>query len=129
MSQAIYYMNQNHVYQNTINQTHINQNGTALSASIPAQAVNIPVGKILDKTALLTGLAQACDFPSYFSHNWDSAWDCLTDSAVSHLMLDLSCVKTIDTEDFHVFKHLIEDAYRDFGKPQLWVIMPTADHT
>lgn len=122
MSEAIYYINQNHV-----NQNHTNQNGTALSTGIPAQAVNMPVGKVLDKTTLLTSLAHACNFPSYFSHNWDSAWDCLTDSAVTHLTLNLTAAKKINTEDLNVFKSMIEDAYRDFGKPQLWVIVPPAD--
>ena len=123
MSQAIYYISQNFLDQN-----YINQKGTALSASILAQAVNIPVNKTLDKTTLLTNLAHACDFPSYFSPNWDSAWDCLTDSSVSYLTLNLATVETINTEDFNTFKRIIEDAYRDFGKPQLWVIMPAADN-
>lgn len=122
MSQAIYY-----VSQSCLDQNCINQKGTALSASILAQAVNIPVNKVLNKTTLLTNLAHACDFPSYFSLNWDSAWDCLTDSSVSYLTLNLAAVDTINTEDFNTFKRIIEDAYRDFGKPQLWVIMPPAD--
>lgn len=117
ISQAIHY----------VNQDRINQNGTALYAGIPTEAVTIPVGDILDKSSLLTSLAHACDFPSYFSHNWDSAWDCLTDSDVVHLTLDLTVVKRIDTEDFNIFKSIIEDAYRDFGKPQLWIIVPTED--
>ncbi|HCN17482.1 MULTISPECIES: barstar family protein [Psychrobacter] len=105
---------------------YINQNGTAQDAGIPAQAVNIPVGETLTKNTLLTTLADACDFPNYCSPNWDSAWDCLTDSAVTHLTLNLSTVNNINHEDFKVFVSLIEDAYRDFGKPQLWVIMPPA---
>ena len=117
ISQAIHY----------VNQDHINQNGTALVADIPPTAVTIPVGDTLDKTTLLTSLARACDFPSYFSHNWDSAWDCLTDSEVVHLTLDLTVVKRINTEDFNIFKSIIEDAYRDFGKPQLWIIVPSED--
>lgn len=116
MSQAIHYIDKNS-----------NQNATALSASIPTQAVTIAADEVLNKNTLLTNLANACDFPSYFSHNWDSAWDCLTDSDVTHLMLDLTSVKKIDTEDFNVFKSIIEDAYTDFGKPQLWVIMPSTD--
>lgn len=122
MNQAIHYVNQSHV-----NQDHINQNGTALGTSIPAQAVTIAVGDTLEKTELLTSLAKACDFPSYFSHNWDSAWDCLTDSEAVHLRLDLTDVKRINTEDFNVFKSIIEDAFREFGKPQLWVIVPSED--
>ena len=122
INQAIHYVNQSHV-----NQGQINQNGTALGTSIPAQAVTIAVGDTLEKTELLTSLGQACDFPSYFSHNWDSAWDCLTDSEAVHLKLDLTDVKKINTEDFNVFKSIIEDAFREFGKPQLWVIVPSED--
>ena len=112
MSQAIYF---------------IDQSSAALSDSIPGQAVNIPIGKTLDKKTLLTSLAKACDFPSYFAHNWDSAWDCLTDSEVAYLKLNLATVENINTEDFNVFKSIVEDAYKDFGKPQLWVVVPTRD--
>ena len=118
-SQAIHY----------VSQDPINQNGTALSAVIPTQAVTIPACDTLDKTTLLTSLARACHFPSYFSHNWDSAWDCLTDSDVRHLVLDLTVIKKINTEDFNIFKSIIEDAYSDFGKPQLWIIVPFENDT
>lgn len=118
-SQAIHY----------VSQDLINQNGTALSAVIPTQAVTIPACNTLDKTTLLTSLARACHFPSYFSHNWDSAWDCLTDSDVRHLVLDLTVIKKINTEDFNIFKSIIEDAYSDFGKPQLWIIVPFENDT
>ena len=120
MSQAIYYIDQSCEHAS-------NQNGTALKATIPAQAVNIAIDEILNKTTLLTSLGYACDFPSYFSHNWDSAWDCLTDSDVTCLTLDLTSIKKINTEDFNVFKTLIEDAYRDFGKPQLWIMVSPED--
>ena len=118
-SQAIHY----------VSQDPINQNGTALSAVIPTQAVTIPACDTLNKTTLLTSLARACHFPSYFSHNWDSAWDCLTDSDVRHLVLDLTVIKKINTEDFTIFKSIIEDAYSDFGKPQLWIIVPFENDT
>ena len=119
MSQAIHY----------VDQDSINQNGTALSAVIPTQAVTIPACDPLDKAMLLASLARACHFPSYFSHNWDSAWDCLTDSDVTHLTLDLTVIKKINTEDFNIFKNIIEDAYRDFGKPQLWIIVSSENNT
>lgn len=122
MSQAIYYINQNGVKQSSIN-----QNGTTLSDSIPEQAVKIPINGVLDKATLLTSLAKACHFPSYFAHNWDSAWDCLTDSDVSHLQLCLVGVEKINTEDLNVFRSIIEDAYKDFGKPQLWIVVPSED--
>ena len=114
MSKAIYY---------------VQRNNTGLSMDLSHQAISIVMGDVVNKTTLLTSLAQACHFPSYFSHNWDSAWDCLTDSSVSYLTLDLTDVKKIDNEDFNVFKSMIEDAYRDFGKPQLWIIMPSEYET
>ncbi len=76
---------------------------------------------------LCYSLAKACHFPSYFAHNWDSAWDCLTDSDVSHLQLCLVGVEKINTEDLNVFRSIIEDAYKDFGKPQLWIVVPSED--
>ena len=132
MSQAIYYVNQNNINQNNINQNgvdrnSINQSDSALINSIPEQALNIPIGDILDKETLLNSLAKVANFPSYFAHNWDSAWDCLTDSDITHLTLYLNEVEKINTEDFNVFKRLIEDAYKDFGKPQLWIVAASDD--
>ena len=122
MSQAIYY-----IKKNDVNQNAIAQKNEALIHRIPEQALNIPIGDVLNKETLLHGLATAANFPSYFAHNWDSAWDCLTDSDITHLTLYLNGIKKINTEDFNVFKHLIEDAYKDFGKPQLWIIRATDD--
>ena len=142
MSQAIYYVNQSNINQSNINQSNINQNGvnqnsikqnkinqsdSSLIDSIPEQALNIPIGNVLDKKTLLNSLAKAANFPSYFAHNWDSAWDCLTDSDITHLTLYLNGVEKINTEDFNVFKRLIEDAYKDFGKPQLWIVAASDD--
>lgn len=90
--------------------------------SIPKQAIVIPIGEVLDKKILLASIAKACDFPSYFGNNWDALWDCLTDSDIEYLKLDLTAIKQINTEDFNVFKGIVENAYDDFGKPQLWVI-------
>ena len=112
MSEAIYY---------------VDHNNQALIESIPKQALNIPIGNVLDKKTLLSSLAKAGNFPSWFGHNWDAAWDCLTDSDVDYLTLDLTATYDINNEDFKVFKSLIEDAFRDFGKPQLWIIMATDD--
>ena len=132
MSQAIYYINKNNINQNNINQNgvdrnSINQSDSALINSIPEQALNIPIGDILDKETLLNSLAKVANFPDYFAHNWDSAWDCLTDSDITHLTLYLNGVEKINTEDFNVFKRLIEDAYKDFGKPQLWIVAASDD--
>ena len=142
MSQAIYYVNKNNINQNCINQNCINQNcinqnsikqnkinqsDSALIDNIPEQALNIPIGNVLDKETLLNSLAKVANFPSYFAHNWDSAWDCLTDSDITHLTLYLNGVEKINTEDFNVFKSIIEDAYKDFGKPRLWIIMASDD--
>ncbi len=141
MNQAIYYIHQSSVKksgvkksdtkQSGFKQNSIEQENDALKSetlnSIPEQAINISIDEVLDKQTLLTSLANACDFPSYFSHNWDAAWDCLTDSEIGHLKIDLTQVKNINTEDFNNFKRIIEDAYRDFGRPQLWIIVAEND--
>ena len=135
MSQAIYYVNKNSINQNLINQNSViknNQNGIAqkdeaLINSIPEHAINIPIGDVLDKESLLKSLAKAAHFPSYFAHNWDSAWDCLTDSDITDFTLYLNKVEKINTEDFNVFKSIIEDAYKDFGKPKLWIVVASDD--
>lgn len=106
MSQAIYY---------------IERNSDAYD-SIPEQAIPIIIGDKLNKDTLLTSIAKACDFPAYFGHNWDALWDCLTDTRIKYLQLNLSDIEKINTEDFNMFKSIIEDAYNDFGQPQLWVI-------
>ena len=122
MSQAIYY-----IKKNDVNQNGIAQKDEALIHRIPKHATNIPIGDVLDKETLLNGLAKAANFPSYFTHNWDSAWDCLTDSDITDFTLYLNAVEKINSEDFNVFKCLIEDAYKDFGKPQLWIIEASDD--
>ncbi len=122
MNQAIYY-----IKKNDVNQNAIAQKDEALIHRIPKHATNIPIGDVLDKETLLNGLAKAANFPSYFTHNWDSAWDCLTDSDITHLTLYLNGIEKINSEDFNAFKRLIEDAYKDFGKPQLWIIEASDD--
>ena len=121
MSEAIYYVTKNSIEQNPID------NSSKAVVAIPKQAILVPMGDILNKQTLLDSLAKACDFPSWFGHNWDAAWDCLTDSDIEYLTLDLSSTHDINNEDFKVFKSLIEDAFRDFGKPQLWIIMASDD--
>ena len=122
MSQAIYY-----IKKNDVNQNAIAQKNEALIHRIPKQALNIPIDDVLNKETLLHGLATAANFPSYFAHNWDSAWDCLTDSDITDFTLYLNAVEKINSEDFNAFKRLIEDAYKDFGKPQLWIIEASDD--
>ena len=122
MSQAIYY-----IKKNDVNQNSIAQKNEALIHRIPKHAINIPIDDVLNKETLLHGLATAANFPSYFAHNWDSAWDCLTDSDITDLTLYLNAVEKINSEDFNIFKRLIEDAYKDFGKPQLWIIEASDD--
>ena len=121
MSKAIYYVTKSSIKTNPVD------NGNKAVLAIPEQAISIPMGDILNKETLLDSLAKACDFPSWFGHNWDAAWDCLTDSNIEYLTLDLSSTHDIKNEDFNVFKILIGDAFRDFGKPQLWIIMASDD--
>ena len=122
MTQAIYYVNQSSIDQNLVK-----GKSSRTSATIPEQAIAIPIEERLDQETLLSSLAKACDFPSWFGHNWDAAWDCLTDSEIEHLVLDLTAVKNMNTEDFNVFKSIIEDAFKEFGKPQLWIVVASDD--
>ena len=122
MNQAIYY-----IKKNDVNQNAIAQKDEAFINAIPKHAINIPIGDVLNKETLLNSLATAANFPSYFAHNWDSAWDCLTDSDITDFTLYLNAVEKINGEDFNAFKRLIEDAYKDFGKPQLWIIEASDD--
>ena len=122
MNQAIYY-----IKKNDVNQNAIAQKDEAFINAIPKHAINIPIGDVLDKETLLNSLAKVANFPDYFAHNWDSAWDCLTDSDITDFTLYLNAVEKINSEDFNAFKRLIEDAYKDFGKPQLWIIEASDD--
>ncbi|AAZ18161.1 hypothetical protein Psyc_0291 [Psychrobacter arcticus 273-4] len=122
MTQAIYYVNQSSLERNLVK----GKNSKAF-ANIPEQSITIPMEERLNKETLLRSLAKACNFPSWFSHNWDAAWDCLTDSDIEYLTLDLTAVKSINIEDFNVFKSLIEDAFKEFGKPQLWIVVASDD--
>lgn len=101
---------------------YIDANNPDAMDTLPKQATHLVVEDVVDKQTLLASLAQAGDFPSYFAHNWDSAWDCLTDSDIEYLVLDITKVKEVNAQDFNTFKSLIEDAYNDFGKPQMWVV-------
>ena len=89
---------------------------------VPDDAVALTVGKVCDKTTLLSALGQACQFPTYYSLNWDSAYDCLTDSKVTALQISLASTDQIEHKDLSIFKTLIEDAYEQFGKPKLWIV-------
>lgn len=122
MTQAIYYVNQSSIGRNLVK-----GKSSKTSATIPEQAIIIHMEERLNKETLLSSLAKACNFPSWFGHNWDAAWDCLTDSDIEHLALDLTAVKNINTEDFNVFKSIIEDAFKEFGKPQLWIVVASDD--
>jgi len=121
MKEAIYYVTKNSIEQSLID------NSSKAVVAIPKQAILVPMGDILNKDTLLDSLAKACDFPSWFGHNWDAAWDCLTDSDIEYLVLDLTAVKNINNEDFNVFKSIIEDAFKEFGKPQLWIVVASDD--
>ena len=101
---------------------YVDKDSNALDR-IPEQAIAIIINDELNKDTLLTSIAKACDFPDYFGHNWDALWDSLTDSDVKYLTLDLMDIEKINTEDFNTFKSIIEDAYNDFGQPQLWLLV------
>lgn len=92
------------------------------SNAVPSGAIKLTVGAVCNKTTLLTALGQACDFPSYYSLNWDSAYDCLTDSEIYALQLSLVGSRQVEQDDLATFKRIIEDAYEQFSKPILWIV-------
>lgn len=85
-----------------------------------ATALNTPAE--INKSTLLSALASACNFPSYFGHNWDAAWDALSEQPHAHLLLDLRHACTIDERDLNAFIDLIADACELNGQPQLWIV-------
>lgn len=88
----------------------------------PAPAVRLETGDKINKASLLNALAQACRFPAYFGHNWDSAWDCLCDSQIQHLLLQVDADNTVNLDETAAFIALIEESWQLHGKPQLWLI-------
>lgn len=53
---------------------------------IPKLALVCPLGQdgVLNKATILANLADTLDFPDWFGHNWDAAFDCLLDWAEQH---------------------------------------------
>lgn len=89
----------------------------------PAQAIELNIGSSVDKNRILTALGEACRFPDYYnSKSWDAAWDCLQDSEIEHLVLDLQGVDQLNKTALKEFINLIVDAYDAWQQPQLWII-------
>lgn len=92
----------------------------------PAEAVELCIGNTLNKSQILTALGEACQFPDYYNRkSWDAAWDCLQDSEVKHLLLDLHGVTQLDKAALKELISLIIDAYDAWQQPQLWIIQET----
>ena len=68
---------------------------------------------LVNKQTLLTELAQVLSFPEYFGHNWDAAWDCLTELSFEKgpiiLELDLTG-KSVDEHELAIFTELLDEA-------------------
>ncbi|UJF24805.1 barstar family protein [Suttonella sp. R2A3] len=88
----------------------------------PAQAKKLAINTEVTKYGLLKALAESCQFPGYFGHNWDAAWDMLSDYACDDLLLDLRPASEINETELYAFIDLIADACELNGKPQLWII-------
>lgn len=86
----------------------------------------------LDKQQLLAALAETLQFPGYFGHNWDAAWDCLTDlnwqdtDAIT-LQLPLSQQQPVETDDLEIFLELLAEAaeYWQAQQHQLALVVVT----
>ncbi len=68
----------------------------------------------LDKASLLAALGDALNFPAYFGHNWDAAWDCLVSldwpEPERRLHLHIARGLEVDEEALAVFIDLLAEA-------------------
>jgi len=67
------------------------------------------------RESLLNALNQTLHFPDYFGHNWDAAWDCLSEQVwpegkrqILHLCIDADTF--LAESDLHTFVELMVDA-------------------
>lgn len=85
--------------------------------------LTVPAERPLDKQLLLQALADALQFPDYFGHNWDAAWDCLSGLDWSHgnaitLLLPLPYGQQVDADDLAIFIDLLAEAAEDWQQRQ-----------
>ena len=74
----------------------------------------------IDRNGLLTALGATLEFPDYYGHNWDAAWDCLTELCwpatqllVIHLPIPMGAA--LVEADLEVFLELLADACRHWS--------------
>jgi len=70
---------------------------------------------VVVRESLLNALSETLHFPDYFGHNWDAAWDCLSEQVWSdnkrqiiHLRIDADTF--LAESDLHTFVELMDDA-------------------
>lgn len=71
--------------------------------------------KAVTRETLLAALSETLHFPDYFGHNWDAAWDCLSEQVwpsnklhILHLRIDAeACLAETDVQ---TFVELMKDA-------------------
>lgn len=92
-------------------------------AQLPEQANPLLINTKIDKSSLLSALAIALNFPDYFGHNWDAAWDLLADNQVTALSLIIHAEDVVDLADFKTFIELLAEAFSTYQKPALWLFI------
>ena len=67
------------------------------------------------RESLLTALSETLSFPDYFGHNWDAAWDCLSEQVwpsgqlhILHLRIEADAF--LAETDVQTFVELMDDA-------------------
>ncbi|HSC85025.1 MAG TPA: barstar family protein [Pseudomonas sp.] len=99
--------------QTDANRSGVWRAGTANTALKPLPLMTSD--SVLNKHSLLGALATALHFPAHFGHNWDAAWDCLseldwTDRRAYTLQLNIAAESRVDEPELATFIDLFSEA-------------------
>ena len=69
------------------------------------------VPKSLNKSALLSHLSKALNFPDYFGENWDALYDCLSSMQISEPRVALihEALPDLDDKNLSIYLNILND--------------------
>ena len=69
------------------------------------------VPKSLSKSALLSHLSKALNFPDYFGENWDALYDCLSSMQISEPRVALihEALPDLDDKNLSIYLNILND--------------------